>query len=174
MWGWGIISFQFTNNTCGDGALSPFNSQRLHVGMGHYLLSIHKEHIMGWDIISFQFIKNTCGAGTLPPFNSQRTHVGMGHYLLSIHKHYVCGWDIISCNVPAPTIPLVCKPGLIAYSESRASALTNSAKESDPLVRSWQAGWIVTFLPSSMAPDNPVWQPAILTRPERNMTISQL
>ena len=25
-----------------------------------------------------------------------------------------------------------------------------------------------------MAPDTPVWQPAILTRPERNMTISQL
>ena len=50
----------------------------------------------------------------------------------------------IQCNVPAPTTPLVFEPGLIAYSESRASAGTNSAKESDPLARSLQAGWIVT------------------------------
>ena len=78
------------------------------------------------------------------------------------------------CNVPASTIPLAFEPGLIAYSKSRTSALTNSAKESDPLVRSLHAGWIVTFLPSLKAPDTPVWQPAILTRPERNMTISRL
>ena len=34
------------------------------------------------------------------------------------------------------TTPLVFEPGLIAHSESRASALTNSAKGSDPLARS--------------------------------------
>ena len=72
------------------------------------------------------------------------------------------------------TTPLVFEPGLIAYSESRASALSNSAKESDPLARSLQAGWIVTFLPFSMAPDTPLWQLAIFTRPERNMAISRL
>ena len=40
------------------------------------------------------------------------------------------------CNVPAVTTPLVFEPGLIAHSESQARALTNSAKESDPLARS--------------------------------------
>ena len=35
------------------------------------------------------------------------------------------------CNVLAPTTPLVFEPGLITYSESQASALTNSAKGSD-------------------------------------------
>ena len=38
------------------------------------------------------------------------------------------------CNVPAT--PLVFEPGLRAHSESQASALTNSAKGSDPLARS--------------------------------------
>ena len=44
------------------------------------------------------------------------------------------------CSVPVPTTPLVFKPGLVAYSDSRASALSNSVKKSDPLVRSYQAG----------------------------------
>ena len=43
-------------------------------------------------------------------------------------------WTSPECNVPAT--PLVFEPGLIAHSESRASALTNLAKGSDPLARS--------------------------------------
>ena len=49
---------------------------------------------------------------------------------------------------PATHNPLVFEPGLITYSESRASALTrNLAKESDPLARSWLAGLSHSSLP---------------------------
>ena len=59
------------------------------------------------------------------------------------HENHFEGNDILlhnslnayyMCNVP--TTPLVFEPGLRAHSESRASALTNSAKGSDPLARS--------------------------------------
>ena len=45
------------------------------------------------------------------------------------------------CNVPVPTTPLVFEPGLIAHSESRASALTNW-REASRL-----AGWSRSSLP---------------------------
>ena len=43
--------------------------------------------------------------------------------------------DIFSLLRPGTNNPVVFEPGLIAYSESRASALTDSAKGSDPLAR---------------------------------------
>ena len=48
--------------------------------------------------------------------------------------------NLCNCNVPVPTNPLGFKPGLIAHSKSRASALTNSAKGSDLLISEKLAG----------------------------------
>ena len=55
-------------------------------------------------------------------------------------------WTSPQCYVPAPTTPLVFEFGLRAYSKSRASALTNSAKGSEPLARGQQVGWVVTAM----------------------------
>ena len=60
------------------------------------------------------------------------------------------------------------------HSESRASALPKLSQRIRPAGKKL-AGWLDCHIPPFLnGPSTLVWQPAILTRPERNMTISRL
>ena len=98
-----------------------------------------------------------------PCLATHHSHQARDMTISRLWVNYLCGglypglWTSPQCTVLALTTPPVFEPGLIAYSESRASTLTNSAKGSDPLARGLQASRPAGLLHCNYSRSEIVW-----------------